>query len=150
MYLSSSRQDSSRTSNRRIDLGEDAAHHREIALDDEAARLFGGENDPMDENEEGRRLFIYGTRICIMNVKRRFLNFLKEFQTRDLDDDERGLAVNNDVRVDLNAEGNYYMERLMEIEMTDNPVLNVSLKHIMKFDEDLYKMIIAYPAVSFF
>lgn len=143
---------SDHTSVRRPDLGLDAQHHREVALDDDAARALGVTiNDAMDDEDDGRRLFIYGTKICVMDVKHKFLDFLQNFQTNQLDDDERGMAVNaDDMMVDLRRDSNYYIERLMEIELTENPILNVNLKHVSEYDDNLYQMIVAYPAVSCF
>ena len=149
MYSSfSARHQSQSSSVRRADLGENATHHREIALDGDAARALGIGDDLIEEDDDGRRLFIYGTRICVMTVKQNFLKFLQNYNPTELDADEQGMAVAADVRVDIGRDANYYMERLLEIEMTENPILNVNLKHVMEYDEDLYKMIIAYPAVS--
>uniref|UniRef100_A0A914YIW9 DNA replication licensing factor MCM4 n=1 Tax=Panagrolaimus superbus TaxID=310955 RepID=A0A914YIW9_9BILA len=133
-------------STHRVDLGGDATHHREIAMNVDAARALGGMNVEPEEEDEGRRLFIYGTRICVMTVKKSFREFLTQFQAAELADDERGLNVNDEIRVDLNQNSFYYMERLMEVDMTEIPILNVNLKHVLEFDESLYKMIVAYPA----
>lgn len=146
----SGRNQSNTSATHRVDLGQDATHHREIAMDAEAARALDGGNVQPEGEDEGRRLFIYGTRICVMTVKTRFREFLTQFQPSELADDERAINVNDVDRVELNPTSEYYMERLMECDMTESSVLNVNLKHVLEFDESLYKMIVAYPAVSFF
>uniref|UniRef100_A0A7E4UQJ7 DNA replication licensing factor MCM4 n=1 Tax=Panagrellus redivivus TaxID=6233 RepID=A0A7E4UQJ7_PANRE len=133
----------------RADLGGDATHHREVALDRQGAEALLGELvqvNANDEEDDGRRLFIYGTRICVMTVKNLFRAFLTEYIPTELADDERGMHVHQDVQVDLQMASHYYKERLLEIEMTEVPVLNVNLDHVRKFKEELYKMIVAYPA----
>ena len=69
-------------------------------MDVDAARVLGGME--AEDDDQGRRLFIYGTRICVMTVKKSFREFLSNYQAAELADDERGMNVNEDVRVDLN------------------------------------------------
>lgn len=57
--------------------------------------------------------------------------------------------VSANQRMEVNLDNAYYMERLMEIEMSENVHLNLNLQHVANFNENLYKMIVAYPAVNF-
>uniref|UniRef100_A0AC34F8I0 Uncharacterized protein n=1 Tax=Panagrolaimus sp. ES5 TaxID=591445 RepID=A0AC34F8I0_9BILA len=134
-------------STHRVDLGGDATHHREIAMNVDAARALGGMNV---EPEEGKDyiLLLNGLRICDITVKKSFREFLTQFKIFESANDEHGLTVNDEIRVDLNQNSFYYMERLQSINNTQIPVLNVNLKHVLEFDESLYHMIVAYPVVK--
>jgi hypothetical protein len=44
----------------------------------------------------------------------------------------------------------FYMEKLRGINASEIPILNLSLAHVKKFNEHLYKIIVAYPDVCKF
>jgi len=150
MFASSVGSTSHRTAHRlRPDVGTLPAHHRTIRID--ATRDHLQENDAtMDDMNTDQnvasKLYIWGTRICVADVQRAFRSFLTEFKADQVEDDENALVISANQRMEVNLDNAYYMERLMEIEMSENVYLNLNLQHVTQFNESLYKMIIAYPA----
>lgn len=154
IFASSFGSTSHRTSNRfRPDIGTIPTHHRTIRVDATHDRLQqdGDNTDVLADLEQNvaSKLYIWGTRICVADVQRAFRTFLVDFKTDQVEDDENALLISATQRMEVNLENAYYMERLMEIEMSENVCLNLNLQHVAQFNEGLYKMIVAYPAVRF-
>lgn len=55
--------------------------------------------------------------------------------------------INSFSEIDL--ERPYYLERLYEIDQSENIAFNLNLQHVRLFDETLYRKIVCYPSVSF-
>ncbi|VDM77622.1 unnamed protein product [Strongylus vulgaris] len=108
---------SSRRGHARADLGTAPSHHRTV-------RIEGLEDDLADDNNQPR-MYIWGTRICVVDVQRAFRGFITEFKISSLDEDEN---------------------MLMLPSTTDCPFLNLNLAHVKAYSEPLYRKIVAYPA----
>ncbi|VDM56887.1 unnamed protein product [Angiostrongylus costaricensis] len=128
---------SSRRGHARADLGTAPIHHRTV-------RIEGLEDDLADDNTQPR-MYIWGTRICVVDVQRAFRGFITEFKVSSLDEDENMLMLPS-TRQAVDTSVPYYMERLFEIDQTDCPYLNLNLAHVKAYSEPLYRKIIAYPA----
>ncbi|VDL71979.1 unnamed protein product [Nippostrongylus brasiliensis] len=128
---------SSRRGHARADLGTAPSHHRTV-------RVEGLEDDLADDNTQAR-MYIWGTRICVVDVQRAFRGFITEFKVSSLDEDENMLMLPS-TRQAVDTTVPYYMERLFEIDQTDCPYLNLNLAHVKSFSEPLYRKIVAYPA----
>lgn len=128
---------SSRRGHARADLGIAPSHHRTV-------RVEGLDDDLADDNSQPR-MYIWGTRICVVDVQRAFRGFITEFKVSSLDEDENMLILPS-TRQAVDTSVPYYMERLYEIDQTDCPYLNLNLAHVKTFSEPLYRKIIAYPA----
>uniref|UniRef100_A0A0K0CV10 DNA helicase n=1 Tax=Angiostrongylus cantonensis TaxID=6313 RepID=A0A0K0CV10_ANGCA len=130
---------SSRRGHARADLGTAPIHHRTV-------RIEGLEDDLADDNTQPR-MYIWGTRICVVDVQRAFRGFITEFKVSSLDEDENMLMLPS-TRQAVDTSVPYYMERLFEIDQTDCPYLNLNLAHVKAYSEPLYRKIIAYPAYN--
>uniref|UniRef100_A0A0N4WV79 DNA replication licensing factor MCM4 n=1 Tax=Haemonchus placei TaxID=6290 RepID=A0A0N4WV79_HAEPC len=128
---------SSRRGYARADLGTAPSHHRTI-------RIEGLDDNLTDDNSQPR-MYIWGTRICVVDVQRAFRLFITEFKVSSLDEDENMLMLPS-TRQAVDTSIPYYMERLFEIDQTDCPYLNLNLAHVKTFSEPLYRKIVAYPS----
>ncbi|XGW23067.1 hypothetical protein V3C99_005366 [Haemonchus contortus] len=128
---------SSRRGYARADLGTAPSHHRTI-------RIEGLDDNLTDDNSQPR-MYIWGTRICVVDVQRAFRLFITEFKVSALDEDENMLMLPS-TRQAVDTSIPYYMERLFEIDQTDCPYLNLNLAHVKTFSEPLYRKIVAYPS----
>merc|ERR1712240_46345 len=63
--------------------------------------------------------------------------FVRTFVNPDAADDE--------TFAELNPQGPYYLQRLEEISVTEEPYLPVNCGHVQQFDEDLYRQLVCYP-----
>uniref|UniRef100_A0A914W1S5 DNA replication licensing factor MCM4 n=1 Tax=Plectus sambesii TaxID=2011161 RepID=A0A914W1S5_9BILA len=127
---------------RRADLPFTPAHHRTIRIE-RPSQL-------QDESEDdGRpRVYIWGTRICVTDVQRTFRAFLLDFVAKpeNVGDDENAVALPSNQRQEIDLDQPYYLERLTEIEQTDELHLNINLHHVKDFNEAFYRKIVCYPA----
>ncbi|KAK6726790.1 hypothetical protein RB195_004852 [Necator americanus] len=128
---------SSRRGHARAELGTAPSHHRTV-------RIEGFEDDLADDNNQPR-MYIWGTRICVVDVQRAFRGFITEFKVSALDEDENMLMLPS-TRQAVDTTIPYYMERLFEIDQTDSSFLNLNLAHVKSYSEPLYRKIVAYPA----
>lgn len=55
-----------------------------------------------------------------------------------------------DLFLEIDLERPYYMERLYEIDQSENMAFNLNLQHVRLFNEALYRKIVCYPSVSRF
>uniref|UniRef100_F1KWD0 DNA replication licensing factor MCM4 n=2 Tax=Ascaris TaxID=6251 RepID=F1KWD0_ASCSU len=125
----------------RADISTAPSHHRTV-------RIENFDNALLDEDtgEGGARLYIWGTRICVVDVQHAFRKFIKEFKPAKVADDENVVMLASNQPAEIDLEQPYYMERLYEIDQTENVCLNINLQHVREFNEPLYRKIICYPA----
>lgn len=84
----------------------------------------------------GQRLVIWGTDVNVGTCKEKFQHFLQRFTDPNSREEENaGLDLNEPL----------YMQKLDEISVVGEPVLNVNCSHIQTFDADLYRQLICYP-----
>uniref|UniRef100_A0A8R1XL06 DNA replication licensing factor MCM4 n=1 Tax=Onchocerca volvulus TaxID=6282 RepID=A0A8R1XL06_ONCVO len=112
----------------RPDINCAPSQHRTICID----------NMEVDGLEPGPKLYIWGTRICVFDVRRAFRTFVYEFRPTSVSDDENMLTLPSNVP--------YYLERLYEIDQSENIAFNLNLQHVRLFDETLYRKIVCYPS----
>uniref|UniRef100_A0A4W4FEC8 DNA replication licensing factor MCM4 n=1 Tax=Electrophorus electricus TaxID=8005 RepID=A0A4W4FEC8_ELEEL len=84
----------------------------------------------------GQKLVIWGTDVNVGTCKEKFQRFLQQF----IDPTSR---EGENVSLDLNEP--LYMQKLDEISVVGEPVLNVNCGHVQAFDADLYRQLICYP-----
>ncbi|CAL8344985.1 unnamed protein product [Merluccius merluccius] len=88
------------------------------------------------EQPAGQRLVIWGTDVNVATCKEKFQRFLQRFIDPTATEDENAC-------LDLNEP--LYMQKLEEISIVGDPVLNVSCGHVLSFDAELYRQLICYP-----
>ncbi|KAK0425006.1 hypothetical protein QR680_008976 [Steinernema hermaphroditum] len=112
----------------RADLRVMPSHHRTIRIDarDDAMQSTNQNND------DGARIYIWGTRICVADVQRTFRAFIEQFRTEDLEEDETAMEVESHQRSEINTSHAYYSERLAEVFNSENIYFNVNLKHVQE------------------
>ncbi|EFO18222.1 DNA replication licensing factor mcm4-B [Loa loa] len=123
----------------RPDINCAPSQHRTICID----RM---EDDLSNGLEPGPKLYIWGTRICVFDVQRAFRTFINEFRPTSVSDDENVLTLPSNVRMEIDLERPYYLERLYEIDQSENIAFNLNLQHIKLFNEALYRKIVCYPS----
>ncbi|VDM34467.1 unnamed protein product [Toxocara canis] len=67
----------------RADINTAPSHHRTVRIEN-----IGDELLDEEDGEGGARLYIWGTRICVVDVQRAFRRFLQEFKPSKVADDE--------------------------------------------------------------
>ncbi|CAB1448525.1 unnamed protein product [Pleuronectes platessa] len=88
------------------------------------------------EPNAGQRLVIWGTDVNVAICKDKFQRFLQRFIDQTSTEDENaGLDLNEPL----------YMQKLEEISVVGDPVLNVNSLHVKSFDAELYRQLICYP-----
>uniref|UniRef100_A0A8C7U4R0 DNA replication licensing factor MCM4 n=1 Tax=Oncorhynchus mykiss TaxID=8022 RepID=A0A8C7U4R0_ONCMY len=88
------------------------------------------------EQALGQKLVIWGTDVNVGTCKEKFQRFLQRFIDPASNEDENaGLDLNEPL----------YMQKLEEISVVGEPVLNVNCSHVQSFDADLYRQLISYP-----
>uniref|UniRef100_A0A6Q2XFV6 DNA replication licensing factor MCM4 n=1 Tax=Esox lucius TaxID=8010 RepID=A0A6Q2XFV6_ESOLU len=88
------------------------------------------------EPSVGQKLVIWGTDVNVGTCKEKFQRFLQRFIDPTSNEDENaGLDLNEPL----------YMQKLEEISVVGEPVLNVNCGHVQSFDADLYRQLICYP-----
>uniref|UniRef100_A0A672HH82 DNA replication licensing factor MCM4 n=1 Tax=Salarias fasciatus TaxID=181472 RepID=A0A672HH82_SALFA len=84
----------------------------------------------------GQRLVIWGTDVNVATCKEKFQRFLQRFvDPNSTEDENAGLDLNEPL----------YMQKLEEISVVGDPVLNVNCGHIQSFDAELYRQLVCYP-----
>ncbi|KAM6948934.1 DNA replication licensing factor MCM4 [Aplochiton taeniatus] len=84
----------------------------------------------------GQRLVIWGTDVNVGTCKEKFQRFLQRFlDPTSKEDENAGLDLNEPL----------YMQKLEEISVVGEPVLNVNCGHVQSFDADLYRQLVSYP-----
>uniref|UniRef100_A0A8C6T808 DNA replication licensing factor MCM4 n=1 Tax=Neogobius melanostomus TaxID=47308 RepID=A0A8C6T808_9GOBI len=88
------------------------------------------------ETNAGQKLVIWGTDVNVGTCKEKFQRFLQRFiDPTSTEDENAGLDLNEPL----------YMQKLEEISVVGDPVLNVNCRHIQTFDAELYRQLICYP-----
>ncbi|KAF1383773.1 hypothetical protein PFLUV_G00135310 [Perca fluviatilis] len=88
------------------------------------------------ESNAGQRLVIWGTDVNVGTCKEKFQRFLQRFiDLTSTEDENAGLDLNEPL----------YMQKLEEISVVGDPVLNVNCLHVQSFDAELYRQLICYP-----
>ncbi|KAI3374884.1 hypothetical protein L3Q82_021422, partial [Scortum barcoo] len=88
------------------------------------------------ESNAGQRLVIWGTDVNVGTCKEKFQRFLQRFiDPTSTEDENAGLDLNEPL----------YMQKLEEISVVGDPVMNVNCLHVQSFDADLYRQLICYP-----
>jgi len=80
---------------------------------------------------------IWGTDVSINQCKAKMMKFVTKFVNPDAADDE--------TFAELDPLKPYYMQRLEEVAITEEPFLALNCSHIQLFDEDLYRQLVCYP-----
>uniref|UniRef100_A0A1I8B9Q9 DNA replication licensing factor MCM4 n=1 Tax=Meloidogyne hapla TaxID=6305 RepID=A0A1I8B9Q9_MELHA len=97
------------------------------------------------DDRPNARLYIWGTRVCVMEMQQEFRNFITTFTTEQLDDDENAVEMEGGNVAPVDSTLPFYMEKLKGIFASEIPILNLNLAHVRQFNEHLYKIIISYP-----
>nr|XP_033505529.1 DNA replication licensing factor MCM4 [Epinephelus lanceolatus] len=88
------------------------------------------------ESNAAQRLVIWGTDVNVGTCKEKFQRFLQRFiDPTSTEDENAGLDLNEPL----------YMQKLEEISVVGDPVLNVNCLHVQSFDAELYRQLICYP-----
>ncbi|KAG7214760.1 hypothetical protein INR49_010652 [Caranx melampygus] len=88
------------------------------------------------DTNAGQRLVIWGTDVNVGMCKEKFQRFLQRFiDPTSSEDENAGLDLNEPL----------YMQKLEEISVVGDPVLNVNCLHVQSFDAELYRQLICYP-----
>ncbi|CAG9534502.1 unnamed protein product [Cercopithifilaria johnstoni] len=123
----------------RPDINCAPSQHRTVCID-------SMEDDLSNDLELGPKLYIWGTRICVFDVQRAFRTFVNEFRPTNVSDDENIMTLPSNVRMEIDLERPYYLERLYEIDQSENIAFNLNLQHARLFNEALYRKIVCYPS----
>ncbi|MBN3304768.1 MCM4 factor, partial [Amia calva] len=95
-----------------------------------------GEEAVASEQSVGQKLVIWGTDVNVGTCKEKFQRFLQRFiDPTSREDENAGLDLNEPI----------YMQKLEEINVVGEPVLNVNCGHLQSFDADLYRQLVCYP-----
>uniref|UniRef100_A0AAX7TG74 DNA replication licensing factor MCM4 n=1 Tax=Astatotilapia calliptera TaxID=8154 RepID=A0AAX7TG74_ASTCA len=88
------------------------------------------------ESNAGQRLVIWGTDVNVGTCKEKFQRFLQRFvDPTSTEDENAGLDLNEPL----------YMQKLEEISVVGDPVMNVNCRHVQSFDAELYRQLTCYP-----
>ncbi|KAI5744337.1 hypothetical protein M8J76_001462 [Diaphorina citri] len=82
-------------------------------------------------------LVIWGTDVVVDRCKAKFKTFLETFVQTSMDEDERIEGLDETQPL--------YMQKIDEIFSLEDPVLNVNLAHLAKFDSQLCQQLVCYP-----
>uniref|UniRef100_A0A3P9KI02 DNA replication licensing factor MCM4 n=1 Tax=Oryzias latipes TaxID=8090 RepID=A0A3P9KI02_ORYLA len=94
------------------------------------------DNAVASEPSAGQNLVIWGTDVNVGTCKEKFQRFLQRFiDPTSTEDENAGLDLNEPL----------YMQKLEEISVVGDPVLNVNCRHVQSFDAELYRQLICYP-----
>ncbi|CAG0905337.1 unnamed protein product [Cyprideis torosa] len=83
------------------------------------------------------QLVIWGTDVVVTTSKAKFTQFLNTYTEEDLAEDEQVAG--------LDMARPYYLQRLEEIQVLEEPFLNLNCSHLRTFDTDLYRQLVNYP-----
>ncbi|VDN30265.1 unnamed protein product [Gongylonema pulchrum] len=135
----------------RADINCAPSHHRTIRIDNMEDDLVEGGGG----GEGGTtRLYIWGTRICVYEVQCAFRRFVMEYKPSAVSDDENVLTLPTNLRMEIDLERPYYLERLYEIDQSESiafndiiPYLDLTVNEIFaeKYQKVLYSPIEVRP-----
>uniref|UniRef100_A0A665WZY4 DNA replication licensing factor MCM4 n=1 Tax=Echeneis naucrates TaxID=173247 RepID=A0A665WZY4_ECHNA len=96
----------------------------------------GPRADGASDSNTGQRLVIWGTDVNVGTCKEKFQRFLQRFtDPTSTEDENAGLDLNEPL----------YMQKLEEISVVGDPVMNVNCLHVQSFDAELYRQLVSYP-----
>ena len=130
-------------------MGLSFAQQKTFAINAADDALNNGAADLHDDDATATRVYIWGTRICVDEVQKKFNTFICNFRTKEVDDDENAIFVASGELAEIDMDKPYYLEKLRGINLSEIPILNINLGHLREYSESLYKMIVAYPDVCF-
>ena len=134
----------------RAALGTRAENHHLVGVeaDDDLLRM---DVDAIDaaiaERPKAKNVYIWGTRVEVTQMQKAFTDLLLTYMPAAIDEDETTVAAEDGRRVFLDREQPYYAQRLDEINISEEPILNLNLQHVLAHSEWLYQLIVAYPSV---
>ncbi|XP_063694403.1 DNA replication licensing factor mcm4-A-like [Bolinopsis microptera] len=105
-----------------------AASRREVALTTDGSDL-GLSTDPVGATSEaggGARVVIWGTDVVVTETQEQFRRFLTQYT-----EEEEGES--------------FYIQRLEELAISEEPYLNISCEHLQQFCPELYRQLVQYP-----
>lgn len=105
-----------------------AVNRREVAITNEGSDL-GLSTDPAGATSEaggGARVVIWGTDVVVSETQEQFRRFVTQYT-----EEEEGES--------------YYIQRLEELAISEEPYLNISCEHIKQFCPELYRLLVQYP-----
>lgn len=99
------------------------------------------QTDTMMTSEAGSapQLVIWGTNINMHKVKVKFQEFIKAYMIHD--EQEQKELTNEGIDVTEP----YYMQRLEEMHLIEEPFFNFDCSHLKHFNVELYKQLVCYP-----
>ncbi|XP_076806416.1 DNA replication licensing factor mcm4-A-like [Clavelina lepadiformis] len=83
------------------------------------------------------QLVIWGTDVVVSHCKTKFTQFINGFIPTDDD------AMETESGIDPNEP--FYLRKLEEISVTEEPYFDVNCLHLKDFDTDLYRQLVCYP-----
>uniref|UniRef100_A0A2L2XZ57 DNA replication licensing factor MCM4 n=2 Tax=Parasteatoda tepidariorum TaxID=114398 RepID=A0A2L2XZ57_PARTP len=89
------------------------------------------------DHQGGPQLVIWGTDVVVDQCKAKFRQFIEEYTDVTLEMDE--------LMDDVDFARPYYLQKLEEIFTLEEPFLNVNCAHLINFDQELYRQLVAYP-----
>eukprot|EP00095_Tigriopus_kingsejongensis_P012712 maker-scaffold1515_size37859-snap-gene-0.7 protein:Tk12712 transcript:maker-scaffold1515_size37859-snap-gene-0.7-mRNA-1 annotation:"dna replication licensing factor mcm4" len=90
-----------------------------------------------ESSDSAPHLVIWGTDVSVQVCKHKFKRFLASFVDEAAEEDERMEGYD--------AHAPLYLQRLAEINVTEDPYMNINCGHINQFDDDLYRQLVCYP-----
>ena len=96
-----------------------------------------GSASDVSSDVQGANVVIWGTDVSVNQCKAKMAKFVQKFVNPDAADDE--------TFANMDAGAPYYLQRLEEIAVTEEPFLPINCGHIQQFDEDLYRQLVCYP-----
>lgn len=95
------------------------------------------ESDQATQNAEiEHEQVVWGTDINLTHLKMKFQQFIQRFVVDDVVD-------NADDVMDISRP--FYMEKISQIAITGEPVVNINCEHLKAFDEQLHRQVVHYP-----
>lgn len=91
------------------------------------------------ESASQPQLVIWGTNINMHKIKIKFQEFIKVYMIHD--EHEQKELINQGIDVSEP----YYMQRLEEMHLLEDPFFNFDCGHLKHFNVELYKQLICYP-----
>jgi len=91
------------------------------------------------ESASQPQLVIWGTNINMHKIKIKFQEFIKAYMIHD-EQEQKELANEG---IDITEP--YYMQRLEEMHLTEDPAFNFDCSHLKHFNCELYKQLVCYP-----
>jgi DNA replication licensing factor MCM4 len=91
------------------------------------------------ESASQPQLVIWGTNINMHKIKIKFQEFIKVYMIHD--EQEQKDAMNQGI--DITEP--YYMQKLEEMHLVEDPFFNFDCSHLKHFNVELYKQLICYP-----